>query len=113
VQGVRTDVYAAAFDQHYLQPEVPTEDRQTERPEEMGESRSAQDVSELRQGISVRTAPADDMQSLMRESHGMEEEIRRAMSDRTKRLGRLGNAVVPQCAQWLGERILAIHQDVE
>ena len=29
-----------------------------------------------------------------------------SMSDRTKRLGRLGNAVVPQCAEWLGRRII-------
>jgi site-specific DNA-cytosine methylase len=29
-----------------------------------------------------------------------------AMSNRTKRLGRLGNAVVPDCAQWIGEKIL-------
>lgn len=28
------------------------------------------------------------------------------MSNRTKRLGRLGNAVVPQIAEWLGERIV-------
>jgi DNA (cytosine-5)-methyltransferase 1 len=28
-----------------------------------------------------------------------------AMSDRTKRLGRLGNAVVPQISQWIAERI--------
>jgi site-specific DNA-cytosine methylase len=28
-----------------------------------------------------------------------------AMSDRTKRLGRLGNAVVPQCAEWIGSHI--------
>lgn len=29
-----------------------------------------------------------------------------AMSERTKRLSRLGNAVVPQVAQWIGERIM-------
>jgi site-specific DNA-cytosine methylase len=28
------------------------------------------------------------------------------MSERTKRLSRLGNAVVPQIAEWLGQRIL-------
>jgi len=28
------------------------------------------------------------------------------LTNRTKRLSRLGNAVVPQCGQWLGERIL-------
>jgi site-specific DNA-cytosine methylase len=28
------------------------------------------------------------------------------MSHRTKRLGRLGNAVVPDCAEWIGLRIL-------
>ena len=28
------------------------------------------------------------------------------MSNRTKRLKALGNSVVPQCAQWIGERIL-------
>jgi len=28
------------------------------------------------------------------------------MTNRTKRLGRLGNAVVPQIAEWLGLRIL-------
>jgi site-specific DNA-cytosine methylase len=30
-----------------------------------------------------------------------------AMSDRTKRLSRLGNAVVPQIAEWIGRRIIA------
>ncbi len=30
-----------------------------------------------------------------------------AMKDRTKRLGRLGNAVVPDCAEWIGRRILS------
>jgi len=39
--------------------------------------------------------------------------IEAAMSDRTKRLGRLGNAVVPACAQWLGERILRLHRENE
>jgi DNA (cytosine-5)-methyltransferase 1 len=29
-----------------------------------------------------------------------------AMSNRTKRLGRLGNAVVPQIAEWIGHRII-------
>jgi hypothetical protein len=33
------------------------------------------------------------------------------MSERSKRLGRLGNAVVPQIAQWLGERILVFDQE--
>jgi phosphohistidine phosphatase SixA len=33
------------------------------------------------------------------------------MKDRVRRLGRLGNAVVPQIGQWLGERILAFDQD--
>jgi site-specific DNA-cytosine methylase len=33
------------------------------------------------------------------------------MTARTKRLGRLGNAVVPQVAQWIGERILAAEKE--
>ena len=28
------------------------------------------------------------------------------MSHRTKRLSRLGNSVVPQCAEWVARRIL-------
>ena len=32
-----------------------------------------------------------------------------AMANRTKRLGRLGNSVVPQCARWIGERIIEAH----
>ena len=32
--------------------------------------------------------------------------IEAAMSNRTKRLGRLGNAVVPDCVEWVGERIM-------
>ena len=32
-------------------------------------------------------------------------DLERAMSDRTKRLGRLGNSVVPQVAEWVAERI--------
>ena len=31
------------------------------------------------------------------------------MSNRTKRLGRLGNAVVPQIAEWLGHGIQAFN----
>jgi hypothetical protein len=30
------------------------------------------------------------------------------MSDRTKRLSRLGNAVVPQAAEWIGRKILEL-----
>ena len=35
-----------------------------------------------------------------------------AMSNRTKRLGRLGNAVVPQIAEWLGNRILEFDKEL-
>ena len=34
------------------------------------------------------------------------------MSNRTKRLSRLGNAVVPDCAKWLGERILEFERSI-
>lgn len=37
-------------------------------------------------------------------------EIRNAMADRTKRLSRLGNSVVPQVAHWIGIRILEAHR---
>ena len=33
------------------------------------------------------------------------------MKDRTKRLGRLGNAVVPQCAEFVGRRIMEAVSD--
>lgn len=33
------------------------------------------------------------------------------MSNRTKRLSRLGNAVVPQCSQWIGERLLEFAEE--
>jgi site-specific DNA-cytosine methylase len=36
----------------------------------------------------------------------VEAEIEKALENRTKRLSRLGNSVVPQCAQWLGRRLL-------
>jgi len=39
---------------------------------------------------------------------GISRDLERAMRHRTKRLGRLGNAVVPQAAQWIGEKILAL-----
>lgn len=32
------------------------------------------------------------------------------MSDRTKRLKALGNAVVPQCAEWIGRRIMEMER---
>jgi hypothetical protein len=32
------------------------------------------------------------------------------MNERSKRLARLGNAVVPQIAEWLGQLILAFEQ---
>jgi site-specific DNA-cytosine methylase len=32
----------------------------------------------------------------------------RALSNRTKRLKALGNAVVPQCAEWIARRILEL-----
>jgi hypothetical protein len=35
------------------------------------------------------------------------------MTDRTKRLSRLGNAVVPDAAQWIGERLQALHVILE
>jgi hypothetical protein len=41
---------------------------------------------------------------------GLSSDLDRAMSDRTKRLGRLGNAVVPQVAEWLGERLIEYEQ---
>ena len=34
------------------------------------------------------------------------------MSNRTKRLGRLGNAVVPQIAEWIGKRILEFDKEL-
>jgi hypothetical protein len=37
----------------------------------------------------------------------LDADIAAAMQDRTKRLGRLGNAVVPQVAEWIGRRIRA------
>jgi hypothetical protein len=37
-------------------------------------------------------------------------ELERAMSNRTKRLGRLGNAVVPDIAEWFGRRIVAFDE---
>lgn len=37
---------------------------------------------------------------------GLSDWMDRAMSNRTKRLGRLGNAVVPECAEWIGRKIL-------
>jgi site-specific DNA-cytosine methylase len=52
-------------------------------------------------------APA--LAKIRRVADGLSSDLDRAMSDRTKRLGRLGNAVVPQVAEWLGQRILAIH----
>lgn len=39
---------------------------------------------------------------------GIPDWLERAMRDRTKRLGRLGNAVVPQVAEWIGRKILEI-----
>lgn len=34
------------------------------------------------------------------------------MSNRTKRLSRLGNAVVPQCSEWIGRRLLEFADDL-
>ena len=41
-------------------------------------------------------------------AHGLPYWLDRSMSNRTKRLSALGNAVVPDCAQWLGERIIEL-----
>ena len=38
-------------------------------------------------------------------ANGLPDWMDRAMSDRTKRLGRLGNAVVPDCVEYIGNRI--------
>ena len=38
---------------------------------------------------------------------GVSDWLDRAMHDRTKRLGRLGNAVVPQVAEWIGRKIIS------
>jgi hypothetical protein len=38
-------------------------------------------------------------------AHGLPDWVDRAMSNRTKRLSRLGNAVVPEIAEWFGRRI--------
>lgn len=35
------------------------------------------------------------------------------MTNRTKRLGRLGNAVVPDCAEWLGRRIQEFDNELD
>jgi hypothetical protein len=37
---------------------------------------------------------------------GLSDWLDGAMSNRTKRLGRLGNAVVPDCAEWIARKIL-------
>ena len=39
------------------------------------------------------------------------DQMEKAMSNRTKRLGRLGNAVVPQIAEWVGRRITELNED--
>lgn len=39
-------------------------------------------------------------------ANGTPDWMDRAMKDRTKRLGRLGNAVVPQISEWIGNRIM-------
>jgi site-specific DNA-cytosine methylase len=36
---------------------------------------------------------------------GLPAGLDRAMQDRTKRLSRLGNAVVPDCAEWIARRL--------
>jgi site-specific DNA-cytosine methylase len=38
--------------------------------------------------------------------------MEKAMTNRTKRLSRLGNSVVPDCAEWMGRAILA-HAEME
>jgi DNA (cytosine-5)-methyltransferase 1 len=49
-------------------------------------------------------APA--IAQVRRVADGIPNRMDRAMSNRTKRLGRLGNAVVPDCAEWIGQKIL-------
>jgi hypothetical protein len=104
---MRNSVHAVSLEEtHYLQPDLFTGNRQTKRDEEMGWDQSTEELSELREGVSIPATETDLMQSELRESPRMEEEIRRAMSDRTKRLRVLGNSVVPQVAEWVGRRIL-------
>ena len=49
---------------------------------------------------------------LRRVADGIPNLLDGAMSSRTKRLGRLGNAVVPQIAEWIGGRILEFDKEL-
>ena len=49
---------------------------------------------------------------LCRVADGISNLLDGAMSSRTKRLGRLGNAVVPQIAEWIGGRILEFDKEL-
>lgn len=57
--------------------------------------------------LAERPALAPALESQIRGvADGVPDWMDRAMSNRTKRLGRLGNAVVPDCAEWIGRKIL-------
>lgn len=46
-------------------------------------------------------------------ANGFPDWLDRAMKHRTKRLSRLGNAIVPQVAQWLGERVIEFDRQMK
>jgi site-specific DNA-cytosine methylase len=46
-------------------------------------------------------------------ANGGPSDLDRALSNRIKRLKALGNAVVPQCAEWIGHRILAFEESAK
>ena len=54
-----------------------------------------------------RSAKAETKSSVRGMADGLPDWMVEAMSDRTKRLSRLGNAVVPQIAEYIGRRIIS------
>src|SRR5207247_2566028 len=83
--------------------------REYEATERAGIGRFAPGPADPRWPAILRERPdlAPALESPLRGmADGIPDFLDRAMQDRTKRLGRLGNAVVPACAQYIGKCLL-------
>jgi hypothetical protein len=125
MQGLRGDVYAESQQKpHNLLWEVLVSVGKEECYEAMAGTFSEAELLELRDRIRAAEGQGDDVLSIMRKQARVEEtqsnpwesgewpdqpRVETGVPNRVDRLRCLGNAIVPQVAEWIGRRIINTH----